>query len=130
MYDTRILVPEMSYIWNRIVNVIFLRKFMTFHHKSGSLIVNEWYSLETVDYPVPVKKIVITSSINKWSNGYLEYDRNLFPQKAERLDNQKVRVAVFEHFPAVFRNAIEMYQRDNSTNRRTALGVEFEVFLP
>jgi len=50
LHNKRLLEPTLHYIWKKIVNAVFLRKFAS---RPG---VRPWYEIFTVPYPAPIGK--------------------------------------------------------------------------
>ncbi|KAJ8680096.1 hypothetical protein QAD02_015883 [Eretmocerus hayati] len=131
MYDFRIFHKEMRYLWNRIINVVFIRHYTKFKRNTkGQLQVYEWYDLNTVHFPARVRGLVTTKYIDTWYANRFRYGINHFASKTRDLRKQKLRVAVFEHIPAVTEDAQAFFtdQSDIDLNSKP-LGIEFEMLL-
>ncbi|XP_020298539.1 uncharacterized protein LOC109862800 isoform X2 [Pseudomyrmex gracilis] len=126
LYDNRLFRPELHYIWNRIVNVMFVRQYDTYKYRSGEQLIYEKIDLNTVYYPSRTKDLTTIRYIDTWQNGKLRYGNDHYVSKTNNLHGSALRVAVFEHIPAVTEASRDYYQHSN-TNSSRALGIEFEL---
>ncbi|KAF7989916.1 hypothetical protein HCN44_008590 [Aphidius gifuensis] len=126
MYDAKLFDPEMKYIWNRITNVLFIRHYSISKQRSYKKRIRNWFDIETVTFPVKIKGGVITHFINTWYEGKIRYKNQLFEKKTVDLKKKKLRVAIFEHIPAVTKYSRLLYD-DCSKKSQQALGIEFEI---
>ncbi|XP_034946197.1 glutamate receptor ionotropic, kainate 5 [Chelonus insularis] len=129
IHDTRLFTAEMKYLWNRITKSIFIRIFNNLNVRLGERMNNEWFNLETIRYPLYSDSSIITYYVNTWYKGKFRYEKkNLFKKlnSFKDLQNQKLKVAIFEHIPAVTKYSRMFYERyHHSANK--ALGIEFEI---
>ncbi|XP_014483347.1 PREDICTED: glutamate receptor ionotropic, NMDA 3A-like isoform X2 [Dinoponera quadriceps] len=125
-YDSRLLRPELHYIWNRIVNVVFVRRYSMYKYRSGERIFIERIDLATVYYPSRERDVTEMKYIDTWYDGKLRYGNDHYLSKTTNLHGNGLRVAVFEHIPAVTETSREYYEQ-NSNGSSKALGVEFEL---
>ncbi|XP_014483352.1 PREDICTED: uncharacterized protein LOC106748923 isoform X4 [Dinoponera quadriceps] len=125
-YDSRLLRPELHYIWNRIVNVVFVRRYSMYKYRSGERIFIERIDLATVYYPSRERDVTEMKYIDTWYDGKLRYGNDHYLSKTTNLHGNGLRVAVFEHIPAVTETSREYYEQ-NSNGSSKALGVEFEA---
>ncbi|OXU31196.1 hypothetical protein TSAR_015943 [Trichomalopsis sarcophagae] len=132
VYDFRIFHVEMLYLWNRIINVIFIRRYVEFKRRSSNRQLHkyEWYDLNTIPFPARKKGLIVTRYIDTWYQNRFRYGINHFTAKTDDLRRQKLQVAVFEHVPAVTEDAQAYYksQKDVGSNSKP-LGIEFEMIL-
>lgn len=126
MHDSRLFYPDMKYLWNRIINVIFIRRFSTLRPQSGEKINYEWFNLETVQYPTRSKYFVRTYYVDTWYKGRFRYSKNHFADKTTDMSRNMLEVAIFEHTPAITMNSRMLYE-NYLNNSVKALGIEFEV---
>ncbi|XP_011493794.1 PREDICTED: glutamate receptor 1, partial [Ceratosolen solmsi marchali] len=131
IYDFRIFHTDMRYLWNRIINVIFLRHYVEFkRHSKSQLLKHEWYDLNTIPFPARTKGLVITKYIDTWYQNRFRYGISHFSTKIDDLKKQKLRVAVFEHLPAVTTDAQSYFKSQKGINANSKpLGIEFEMLL-
>lgn len=121
LHDYRLFVPRMFYIWRRFINVIFVRQFdHTISQSNGSQIISS-FELATVPYPLPIKKVFVTKSLDFWRNGRFRRGGKLTSDKTHNLNGQPMRTVVLKHTPAVSL-AID------PSNETIYSGLEVEVF--
>ncbi|XP_076638914.1 ionotropic receptor 68a isoform X1 [Colletes latitarsis] len=126
LYDYRLFQPNLHHIWNRIINVVFVRQYDTYKHRSGGKVYNEKIDLNTVYFPAIRKIFTATKYIDTWYRGKLRHDINHFIEKTTNLQKKSLRIAVFEHIPAVTVKSRAYYDKRPS-ERTEALGIEFEL---
>ncbi|XP_076686210.1 ionotropic receptor 68a isoform X2 [Andrena cerasifolii] len=126
LYDHRLFQPNLRYLWNRIINVVFIRRYNAYTHRSGEKISKERIELDTVYFPAHRKSFTKTKYINTWYRGKLRYNINHFADKTKDIRNKHLRIAVFEHIPAVTEKSRAYYNKRPSNNT-DALGIEFEL---
>ncbi|XP_071627785.1 ionotropic receptor 21a isoform X1 [Temnothorax longispinosus] len=127
LHDNRLFRPELHYIWNRIVNVVFIRRYNTYNYRSGERITVEQIDLNTVSYPSYTRDFTAIKYIDTWQNGKLRYGNNHYIPKTTDLHGMSLRIAVFEHIPAVTEASRDYYQQSTTTTSPKALGIEFEL---
>ncbi|RLZ02244.1 Ionotropic receptor 68a [Cephus cinctus] len=125
LYDDRLFIPEMHYIWNRILNVLFVRRYESVNCRSGEPLRNEWFDIVTVNYPMNLKNSV-TKHVDTWYKGRFRYGVKLFDEKTKNLHGKSLKVAIFDHIPAVTKHALT-YSRNKSNPDSKALGIEYEL---
>ncbi|XP_053692395.1 uncharacterized protein LOC128740851 [Sabethes cyaneus] len=101
LHDHRLFVPDLLYLWKRIVNVLFVRQ-LSFGGSKGQL-MNEHYEVSTVPFPFPLKGVFVAKRLDFWHDGKFRYNRKLFFDKTLNMDGQTMKVVVLEHTPAIFR---------------------------
>ncbi|KAL2721084.1 ionotropic receptor 40a-like [Vespula maculifrons] len=126
LHDYRILTSDLNYIWNRIINVVFVHQYKPYKYRSGDTSAQPIINLETVYFPNQKKKFVITKYLDTWYNGKFRYGKNHFVQKISDLKGKTLRVSVFEHIPAVTKESKKFYKGGPSYSAK-GLGVEFEL---
>jgi Ligand-gated ion channel/Ligated ion channel L-glutamate- and glycine-binding site len=95
LHDYRLFTPELHYIWNRIVNVIFIRK---------CDMDRDWFELSTVPFPTRIKDVLVTKVVNFWTppNHYRWKTKKIFEDKSnQHLNGEKLNVVVLQHTPTV-----------------------------
>lgn len=92
MNDFRLFTPNMQYLWNRIINVIFIKRYNVFKRRSGEQVTREWYDLNTIYYPATVKGLVVTKYIDSWYRRRFRYNIDHFPQKTQNLRGKRLRL--------------------------------------
>ncbi|XP_039308034.1 ionotropic receptor 21a isoform X1 [Solenopsis invicta] len=127
LHDNRLFRPELHYIWNRIVNVVFIRQYNTFKYRSGERVPMERIDLYTVYYPSRIRDFTEIKYIDTWQNGKLRYDNNHYLPKTVNLHGNGLRIAIFEHIPAVTEASRDYYEQSATTVSPKALGIEFEL---
>ncbi|KAI4499966.1 hypothetical protein M0802_004836 [Mischocyttarus mexicanus] len=126
LHDYRILTSDLHYIWNRIINVIFVRQYKPYKYRSGDTSSRPIINLETVYFPSQKKKFVITKYLDTWYHGRFRYGKDHFIQRISDLKGKTLRVSVFEHIPAVTKESENFYKGGPSYSAK-GLGIEFEV---
>ncbi|XP_011309050.1 uncharacterized protein [Fopius arisanus] len=128
VYDDLLFDGEMKYVWNRIINVVFIHRFSILVRKSDRISSKEWFNLETILYPVRAEDFVKTRYVNTWyKNRMINRDiDNPFTNETLRLEKKRLKVAVFEHIPAVTQYSRQFYKNPEGYSEK-ALGVEFEI---
>lgn len=91
MHDDRLFNSNMRYMWNRIINVVFIRKFNALKHRSGTRIIREWYDLQSIEYPANQNDFVATNYIDTWYQGRFRYGNDHFPPKTKDLQKKKLK---------------------------------------
>ncbi|XP_043282722.1 ionotropic receptor 21a [Venturia canescens] len=136
IHDWRLFGSSMRHVWNRIINVVFIRRFNFAKRRSGERVSREWFNLETVYYPARVKNFVITRYLDTWYRGKYRYGENHFTSKIDNLRKTVMKIAVFEHVPAVTKAAGRSFKRfptgrkdggDDENEFGKARGIEFEL---
>ncbi|XP_066594491.1 ionotropic receptor 21a-like isoform X2 [Prorops nasuta] len=128
LHDQRLLRPQMKYIWQRIINVIFIRHYNSYKNRSGQKSSTEPIHLETVHFPPHKGKLLVTKYVDTWYHNKFIFNNQHFPEKTGDLQNKTFRVAVFTHIPAVTEESKKYCNRNsNLSNNTKALGVEFEL---
>ncbi|XP_018348006.1 PREDICTED: ionotropic receptor 21a-like isoform X3 [Trachymyrmex septentrionalis] len=127
LYDNRLFKPELHYIWNRIVNVVFIRQYGTYKYRSGERIPVKRIDLNTVYYPSRSRDFKAMKYIDTWQDGKLRYGNNHYVPKTTNLYGNSLRIAVFEHIPAVTEASRDYYQQSTNAASPKALGIEFEL---
>ncbi|XP_029165848.1 uncharacterized protein LOC114936723 [Nylanderia fulva] len=126
LHDNRLFRPELHYIWNRIINVVFVRRYNTYKYRSGEQIASERIDLNTVYYPSPTRDFTAIRYIDTWRDGKLRYGNDHYVSKTTDLHGNGLRVAVFEHIPAVTEASRNHYEEGTIADSK-ALGIEFEL---
>lgn len=114
LYDYRLFGRELHYLWKRIVNVLFVRKY---ERRPGN-----WYELSTVPFPVKINEYFIPKTVNYWTPPNIYKKRKLlFVEKNEKeLSGVELNAVVFRHTPSVYGK-----DRANATTNYT--GVEIDL---
>ncbi|CAH1402456.1 unnamed protein product [Nezara viridula] len=103
LHDVRLYHKDYYYLWKKIVNVIFIRKFFE---------VNR-YELMTVPFPSPIEHSWKPMRIDSWKYGKYQKNNELFIDKTSDLRGEIVHVAVFEYMPSVLKKVAEDDQNGN-----------------
>ncbi|XP_076303567.1 ionotropic receptor 68a isoform X3 [Lasioglossum baleicum] len=126
LYDDRLFRPNLYYIWNRIINVVFIRQYNAYKHRSGEKAFKEKIDLYTVYFPSRGKRYSSMKCIDTWYHNKLQYGVNHFTKTTSNLQKKHLRVAIFEHIPSVTERS-RAYYNERPNNITQALGVEFEL---
>ncbi|CAK9829857.1 Ionotropic receptor 21a [Anthophora retusa] len=125
LYDSRLFQSNLHYLWNRIINVVFVRQYNAYKYRSGEKSIEEKIDLDTTYFPTR-RKTSTSKCIDTWYQGKLRYVNNHFTEKTTNLQKQHLRIAVFEHIPAVTEKSRAYYDK-RPNNSIEALGIEFEL---
>uniref|UniRef100_A0A1S4GWS3 Ionotropic glutamate receptor L-glutamate and glycine-binding domain-containing protein n=1 Tax=Anopheles gambiae TaxID=7165 RepID=A0A1S4GWS3_ANOGA len=113
MHNYRLFVPQLHYIWKRIVNVLFVRQLRERRahlYKSGNDKFAPVYELSTAPFPMQIKGVFFSKILNFWQGGKFRLaNSTFFDDKTKDLRRQEMRVVVLEHTPAVFKSATTNY---------------------
>lgn len=87
LYDYHLFTQKLHYIWKRLINVLFIRQYLSSYRNNVS--TGTWFDLNTVPFPIPIKNVMITKQINSWRSNrrYRNGDdhRRLFTDKTLNL---------------------------------------------
>lgn len=99
LHDYRLFAPDLHYIWRRMINVIFIRKYDTIEHR------RHWYELSTVPYPFPIREIFVSRVVNFWipPDQFLKKISLFDENKSQQLDGNELSAVVYTHSPAVMK---------------------------
>lgn len=99
LHDYRLFSPDLHYIWRRMINVIFIRKYDATEHR------RHWYELSTVPYPFPIQEIFVSRVVNFWipPDQFLKKNELFEANKSENLHGNELSAVVFPHSPAVLK---------------------------
>lgn len=126
IYDSRLFQPHLHYLWNRIINVVFIRQYDAYKHRSGEKASKERIDLDTIYFPSHRRKSIATKCIDSWYKGKWRYGTNHFTEKITNLQKKHLQIAVFEHIPAVTEKS-RIYYNKQPDNKIEGLGIEFEL---
>ncbi|XP_076661207.1 ionotropic receptor 68a isoform X2 [Halictus rubicundus] len=126
LYDHRLFQPNLYYIWNRIIKVVFIRQYNAHKHRSGEKTFEEKIDLYTVYFPSRGKRLSSMKHIDTWYHNKFQYGVNHFTKTTLNLQKKHLRVAIFEHIPSVTEKSRAYYNKRPNNNTQ-ALGIEFEL---
>lgn len=92
LHDNRLFRPELHYIWNRIINVVFIRRYNTYKYRSGERVSVERIDLNTVYYPSRTRDFTAIKYIDSWQDGKLRYGNNHYLPKTTNLHGNNLRL--------------------------------------
>ncbi|XP_052126932.1 uncharacterized protein LOC113216004, partial [Frankliniella occidentalis] len=95
LHDRRLFSPDLHYLWKKIVNVVFVRRY------GGRR--SSWFELSTVPFPAPIQGVMVTRRLDIWRRGAFRQNADLFRDKTSDLQNQTLAVVTFEHVPASYK---------------------------
>lgn len=103
LHDYRLFIPQLHYIWKRIVNVIFVRR--------CDIKRRVWYEISTVPFPARIKDVFVPRVVNFWSpaNGFRRKVKIFDGKTSLHMNGVKLQVAVLEHTPTVFKDTSEAF---------------------
>lgn len=114
LHDSRLFIPDLRYIWRRLINVIFIRKYDTKSHR------RHWYELSTVPFPMPLKDRFVSRVVNFWiaPDQFLKKKELFDAKKSKQLDGNELNAVVYPHSPAIMKL---------SENKTTYTGIEIDL---
>ncbi|CAG9860788.1 unnamed protein product [Phyllotreta striolata] len=117
LHDNRLFEKRFLYLWKRIINVIFIKKFESKVIKiTNSTKENAWFEITTVPFPLPLTNILIPKKVDIWAQSKFRKGADLFRDKTKDLQNQTLKVAIFRHLPGV-----EKVNNSESKNMRALM---------
>nr|XP_018901146.1 PREDICTED: uncharacterized protein LOC109033142 [Bemisia tabaci] len=119
LHDWRLFHADYHYLWKKIVNVIFIRRYVN----------SDRYELSTVPFPVPIRGALVPRRIDTWRRGKFQTNLDLFHDKTSDLQGQTLSVVTFEHVPSVVKSSIpSQNETDDEQGESVAYGgLEIEV---
>jgi hypothetical protein len=102
LYDNRLFEKNLFYLWKRIINVIFIRRYGG--QKSGDDKNMPWFEITTVPFPSQITSILVPRRLDIWTKSKFRKGADLFRDKTFDLRNQTFKVAAFGHIPGTTKN--------------------------
>ncbi|XP_018332417.1 glutamate receptor ionotropic, kainate 1 [Agrilus planipennis] len=102
-YDNQLFYEDMKYIWKRIVNVIFIREYGGIKRMGSKRKRIPWFEITTVPFPAPIGNSLVPRRLDIWRDGKFRSGIDLFRDKTNNLNKQKLQVVTFDHMPAVIK---------------------------
>lgn len=124
LYDNRLFEKNLFYLWKRIINVIFIRRYSG--QKSDTKKNMPWYEITTVPFPTQITSILVPRRLDIWTKSKFRKGTDLFRDKTTDLRNQTLKVVAFSHIPGTTKNFQEKTERTVLGNFS---GAEVEVSL-
>ncbi|XP_044271448.1 glutamate receptor ionotropic, delta-2 [Tribolium madens] len=109
LYDNRLFDKTLFYLWKRIINVIFIRRYGG--QKSDTKKNMPWYEITTVPFPTQITSILIPRRLDIWTKSKFRKGIDLFRDKTSDLRNQTLKVAAFSHIPGTTKSLQEKTER-------------------
>ncbi|RZC40131.1 glutamate receptor ionotropic, delta-2, partial [Asbolus verrucosus] len=104
LYDNRLFEKHLFYLWKRIINVIFIRRYGGL--KSGNDPKRmPWFEITTVPFPSQITSILVPKRLDIWTKSKFRKGTDLFRDKTSDLRNQTLKVAAFGHIPGTAKNS-------------------------
>lgn len=116
LHDRRLFVKQNHFLWTKIINVVFIRKYR----------LKEIYELSTVPYPAPIKGALVTLRLDLWSKRKFQKQTNLYRDKVSDLQGNLLKVVTFNYIPSAIKNTHDNKNDENSGYNK---GLEIEVLL-
>lgn len=100
LHDYRLFTTDLHFIWRRLINVIFIKKYDTNNHR------RHWYELSTVPFPMPIQEVFVSRVINFWipPDQLLKKTELFEDAKSKQLNGNELRIVVYPHSPAVIKS--------------------------
>ncbi|XP_050310487.1 glutamate receptor ionotropic, delta-1 [Anthonomus grandis grandis] len=96
LFDNRLFEKKLLYLWKRIINVVFIKKYSS---------KREWYELTTVPFPINFEDVLVPRRLDIWTHSKFRKGADFFKEKTADLKNQTLRVATFSHIPGTVKIA-------------------------
>ncbi|KAF5308719.1 hypothetical protein FQR65_LT06080 [Abscondita terminalis] len=130
LHSYELFHKDVFYLWQRIVNVIFVREYKGFKKQVSNRRSVPWFELSTVPYPYPIPNVMVLKRVDIWRESKFRTGAELFRDKTSDLKNQTMKVITFGHIPATVR--IKNPKRDTfqtfiSSKSSAFSGIEIEV---
>lgn len=116
LHDRRLFVKQHHFLWTKIINVVFIRKFR----------LKEIYELSTVPYPATIKGVLVTLRLDLWSKRKFQKQTNLYRDKVSNLQGYTLKVVTFNYIPSAIKDA---HTNENDKNSGYNKGLEIEVLF-
>lgn len=91
LYDLRLFQLNLYYLWKKIINVVFIRQYNAYKHRSGEISLKERIDLNTVYFPPRKRRLTATKYIDTWYQGKLRYGTNHFTEKTNNLQKKHLQ---------------------------------------
>lgn len=114
LHDRRLFVKQHHYLWTKIINVVFIRKYR----------LREMYELSTVPYPAPIKGALVTLRLDLWNKRKFQKQTNLYRDKVSDLQGNSLKVVTFNYMPSAIKKTV---LNENDENSGYSRGLEIEV---
>ncbi|XP_018568048.1 glutamate receptor ionotropic, kainate 5 [Anoplophora glabripennis] len=98
LYDDRLFEEKLFYLWRKIINVVFIRRFEGKSTANGKK-RSPWFELSTVPFPSQIHRVLVPKRLDIWTHSKFRKDTDLFRDKTLDLNNQTVKVVAFPHLP-------------------------------
>ncbi|CAH1154078.1 unnamed protein product, partial [Phaedon cochleariae] len=131
LYDHRLFEEKLFYLWKKIINVIFIRKYSSRTFKNNNKNDLSWFEITTVPFPVPITQVMIPRRLDIWTQSKFRKNEELFSAKTSDLQNQTLKVVLFAHMPGIIKmntthKTVRAILKKNSNNA-TFSGIEAEI---
>ncbi|XP_066996219.2 ionotropic receptor 21a [Anabrus simplex] len=106
LHDARLFRSDLHYLWKKIVNVVFLRRYDNYHKgvkTFGRQKGTSSYEISTVPFPSPIRDILVPFRLDVWHNGKFHSGVDLFREKISDLWKQSLQVVTFQHIPSAIK---------------------------
>ncbi|XP_076250217.1 ionotropic receptor 21a-like [Rhynchophorus ferrugineus] len=110
LYDHVLFQKDTFYIWKRLINVIFIKKYES---KNKVYLKNKsvWFEITTVPYPMNAEGILVPRRLDIWTNNKFRKDPDFFKDKTLNLKNETLKVVTFAHIPGTVKTNNSLDQR-------------------
>ncbi|KAF7272015.1 hypothetical protein GWI33_015156 [Rhynchophorus ferrugineus] len=110
LYDHVLFQKDTFYIWKRLINVIFIKKYES---KNKVYLKNKsiWFEITTVPYPMNAEGILVPRRLDIWTNNKFRKDPDFFKDKTLNLKNETLKVVTFAHIPGTVKTNKSLDQR-------------------
>ncbi|KAB0794722.1 hypothetical protein PPYR_11561 [Photinus pyralis] len=128
LHDYRLFQMDLHYLWEKIINVIFIKELVRKKGQTEEEVL--LYELSTVPFPFPIKAIMVPRRLAIWRGTPLHSDIELYKDKTIDLKNQTLHITVFSHLPASVKKKtcpLKSHRASLSTHSRTFQGIEIEI---
>ncbi|KAK4875403.1 hypothetical protein RN001_011825 [Aquatica leii] len=130
LHNHQLFHQDLHYLWQRIINVIFIREYKGHQKRNYKKKPVPWFELSTVQYPFPIPKVMVPKRVDIWRQSIFRTGAELFKDKTSDLKNQTLQVVTFAHIPATLK--VQFLVHDNTktvmtTKNRRFAGIEIEI---
>ena len=68
IFDHRLFVSDLQFLWKRIINVIFIRENTGLKMLGSQKKIVPWFEITTVPFPSPIEDALIPKRLDIWRN--------------------------------------------------------------
>jgi hypothetical protein len=117
LHDYRLFATKNNYLWKRIINVIFIRKY-----EAQIKTMKNLYEISTVPFPNAITNFYVSRVLNYFAppHQFLKKNELFNDTKSHDLLGNELNIVVYPHIPAV----VKLNNDNESENQYTGVEVE------